>query len=399
MNASVMSVAVDSAGNIVFGGLFQGTLAFPAPGTQCEGVCGFVTKVDPSGAFLWGHTYVGHSAGLEGVYLAIGPDDEVVVTGDFAGSTDFGDGPILASDGREVYLVKYAAAGALQWAWHFSGMPKTLIQATDVAVQASGDIVVGGSSPQGLNFGLGMILGGAYLATFDSGGAAKWNKALPETEIFNESGSNHVMGLTPSGDILFAPLLAGDSDFGCGTLAHSSGDPPVALGKFDADGNCVFSEELSGPGLLAARQRDDGIVLAGTNNQQMTVTKLDAAGSQLWTHTYAPTASAGALAVAVDAQTGNIGFTGSAPSGGPLDLGSGMLPGQGNLFAAVLSPAGATLWSARFGDGEPATGSDAAFAPSGLVVGGSYSGTLSFGAPPFQAPGQTGGFIVDFRWQ
>jgi len=105
-DARVLAVAVDSQGNVVLGGTFQGDLRFPTEGPTCRKArtCGFVAELAPDGSVRWMHPYLAaddSAAAVIKLALAIGPADDVVVTGSHAGKVDFGDGAIGAGP-REV---------------------------------------------------------------------------------------------------------------------------------------------------------------------------------------------------------------------------------------------------------------------------------------------------------
>jgi hypothetical protein len=106
MNASVSAgaLALDAAGDIFLTGSFGGQVSFGGPpltaGAGPEAA--FVAKLDPAGGFLWGASYDGTEVLPSG--LAVMPCHAPVVTGTYAGTVDFGNGPIASGPG--VFLAR-----------------------------------------------------------------------------------------------------------------------------------------------------------------------------------------------------------------------------------------------------------------------------------------------------
>ncbi len=254
-----------------------------------------------------------------------------------------------------------------------------------------------------------MQLPGAFVATFDPAGAIVWSKHFSNTTATGGSVLDRTVSLSPQGDIVWTPEAPSTNDpidFGCGPLAMMP-DWTTLLVKLGADGHCVFSNWL-GVSYLAAIGVDpsDGSIAVGgmaheaapSSGYDIALMKFDAAGNVLWRKQFGTSGMEGASAIAVDPATGNLAITGSlVPGGGAIDFGLGALQPPGAVYAAVFTGAGAPVWAARFGDGSPAQGNDLVFAPNGLVIGGGYSGLLTFDGHPLQAAGTTNGFVTDLR--
>ncbi len=397
LNANVASVAVDSAGNIVFAGLFNGVLAFPSPGATCVKSCGFIAKLDPSGHLLWTHSYLGNDQlEIDHITIAIGPHDEVVVGGEFLGMADFGAG-LVGAGPQEAFLVAYDAVGTRRWSWHFTG--SGLIIGADVAVGSEGDIVMVGMSGEYIDFGLGNLAGGAFVVKFDEGGVAKWNRSFPRTHYNDQPGDNRAVALTPVGDIVFETTLdlTQEVDFGCGMVPLSNLSPMVLV-RLDADGVCKFSQPLQMLASDAVRVAHDGSVLVGGMSDgamlphggyDSVFRRFNEQGTLLVDKTFGDTAAQSFNSLAIDRQSGNVALVGY--NAGALDFGGG--PVAAGSFTVVLTPNGEQV-----GPSLAVGGGDVEFAPNGIVVGGIFTGTAHFGGAPVQAEGMTAGFIGDFRW-
>ncbi|WAS91684.1 hypothetical protein [Nannocystis punicea] len=107
-----MSIASDSTGNLAL--LAEAT----APVDFGDGLLGgknsaHVVEYSPSGALLWHHFYNSTKSGLYARHLAVGPDDHVVVVGEFDSTVDFGGGPELGAN--KAYVLKLDPAGEFVW--------------------------------------------------------------------------------------------------------------------------------------------------------------------------------------------------------------------------------------------------------------------------------------------
>ncbi len=108
-----------------------------------------------------------------------------------------------------------------------------------VAVDGSGNIVVGGYSSEAINFGCGVLSTAAgedpVLFKLDPAGNCLWSKAFKVTTV---GVSNEVFGLAVdgAGNIYALVTFYGAVDLGGGVLT-SAGQSDIAVAKFDASGN------------------------------------------------------------------------------------------------------------------------------------------------------------------
>jgi len=101
-----LNIASDAAGNnysIGLGGadLMFGTDVIPGNGAQDV----FVTAYDSAGAPRWARMFGGATQD-RGYGVAVAPDGPVYVSGRFAGTADFGSGPVTSAGGDDIFLVK-----------------------------------------------------------------------------------------------------------------------------------------------------------------------------------------------------------------------------------------------------------------------------------------------------
>lgn len=135
-----------------------------------------------------------------------------------------------------------------------------------------------------------------------------------------------------------------------------------------------------------------------TNNQEMFIVKHDASGGYLWSRQFASSDGNRASAVAIDSSN-NIVVVGTFS--GTIDFGAGALnsAGSSDIFVAKFSPSGALLWAKRFG-GSAADVCNAVALDAGnnILLTGSYGylGTaIDFGGGALPLSGGTFAFQTD----
>lgn len=142
-SASGLGVATDSEGNVFFSGVFQETLNFNSTTlTSAGGVDSYFGKLDSNGNLIWLKQIAG--AGWNYAYaLETDASGDVVVTGSFDGSTDFGGESVSSIRLEDFYVAKYASAdGSLSWV--STGGSTNGDQAKDISIGNNGDIYVVG---------------------------------------------------------------------------------------------------------------------------------------------------------------------------------------------------------------------------------------------------------------
>ncbi len=101
------AIAVDGAGNVLVTGQFSGTVDFGGGALTNAGSRDiFLAKYDAAGAHLFSQRF-GDTDFDSGAAIAVDGAGNVLVTGSFEGTVDFGGGA-LTSAGNDIFLAKYA---------------------------------------------------------------------------------------------------------------------------------------------------------------------------------------------------------------------------------------------------------------------------------------------------
>ncbi|MBI4704160.1 MAG: SUMF1/EgtB/PvdO family nonheme iron enzyme, partial [Deltaproteobacteria bacterium] len=346
-------IAADGAGNVVVTGWFQGTTDFGGgPLTSAGGDDIFVAKLDKDGKHLWSKRF-GDGIDQEGVGVAVDGAGSVVVTGYFAGAVDFGGGPLSSAGGWDIFLAKYDKDGKHLWSKRFGGGVDDF--GSDVGTDGAGNVLLTGYFQGTADFGGGPLpsagLKDVFLAKYDTNGQHLWSKRFGDGS--DQQGNDVV--IDGAGNALLTGWFQGTADFGGGPLA-SAGLDDVFLAKYD--------KALPSAGL-----------------KDLFLAKYDTNGQHLWSKRFGDGSDQLGLGITVDA-AGNVLVTGMFK--GTTDFGGGPLAaGSWDIFVAKYDKDGKHQWSKRFGDGDEQVAFDIATDGSGnALVAGDFLGTVDFGGGP-----------------
>ncbi len=219
---SLSGVAVDAAGNVTVAGSTRATI----PGQSSAGEHdGFVRRYDPAGNELWTRQFGTHEDDFA-VALAIGPGDDVVVTGGTTGS--FAGAPPPGS--FDVFVRRFDAIGSLLWARQFGSVADDYGLA--VTVDAAGNAFVAGCTGGALSGQVSSGLTDAFVRKYDQRGAEIWMHQFGTAGMDDAEG----IALDPAGNVSVAGRLDG-------TLPPQppSGGPDIYASELDPTGRELWT--------------------------------------------------------------------------------------------------------------------------------------------------------------
>ena len=350
----VAAVTVDADGNIVVTGEFWGTGNFggdPLTSVSNTVDC-FVAKYSSTGTHLWSRRLGGtYPDGCSGV--AVDADRNIVVTGVFRGSVDFGGGPLTSTalGNQDTFVAKYDRLGTYQWARNFPSNADD--RGKSVAVDGSGNVIVTGGFQGRINYGGGDVWSaGSYdvgVVKLTPAGTHVWSRR------FGGVSDDEGMAVTVdgNGDVLMTGYFRDTMTMGATTLT-STGFADVFLAKLtNADGTPRWAKSFGGS---AGDDAANGIAVSGDNNIALT-------GYFKW----------------------------SANFGGNTLTSAGLE----DIFTAQYTGDGAHLWSKRFGGVQDEKGTGLAVDEgNNVLVTGWFRGTTSFDDTTFTSAGSVDGFLV-----
>jgi uncharacterized protein (AIM24 family) len=366
---------------------------------------------------IWSQNF-GDSAGQYGLGLAVDGSGNVILTGFFEGTVDFGGGPLTAGSvgiDSDIYLAKFDASGNHIWSQRFGDTDHYWDGAMGVAVGVSGNATITGFFENTVNFGGGVLTsaGGGndiFVAKFDANGGHIWSRRFGDTD--DESG--YGVAADGSGNDIVTGSFQDTVDFGGGTLTSAGGDD-IFVAKFDASGNHIWSQRFgdgsrqlgqevavdgSGnvivTGEFAGAVNFGGGVLTSAGGSDIFVAKFDASGNHIWSDRFGDTSSDVGYSVTVDGG-GNVVATGHFA--GTVNFGGGPLTSAGSIdiFVAKFDAGGNHIWSQHFGDADGQLGRSVAVDGSGnVIITGELWGTADFGGGAITSAGGTDIFLAKF---
>ncbi len=255
---TVHSVATDTSGNVIVVGSFLGTVDVGGgPFVSAGEEDGFVVKLDPAGNHLWSKHIAG-SFEQQADSVATDASGNVYVGGRlYAVSVDFGGGPINGG----TFVVKYDAAGNHLWSKPYSTEIKAM------AVDSSENVILTGEFPGTVDFGGGPLVSGGgediYIAKLDAAGNHVWSERYGG--IGDQISSGAAIGTDDN--IVILGDFENSVDFGGGTLV-SAGTVDIFVAKLDAAGNHLWSKRFGDGagqrGIAVARDVTDNLLITGS---------------------------------------------------------------------------------------------------------------------------------------
>jgi len=395
------AIAVDSAGAVFVTGHYFGTMDFGTGVLWAGGTSGaFLAKLDATGEAEWARSF-GTSSTL-GHDVAVSGSGDVVLTGTFSGSVDFG-GAVLDGDYESFFVAKLDSAGNHLWSLTPGDEVEPFAHA--VAIEDNGNVVIGGSLRGTLNFGGGPLDSvsnyDVFVAKLDAFGSHLWSKRFGDDD---KSQFLYQLAVDGSGNVLVLGSFAGTLDLGGVPLQAGASGFDTFLAKLDDAGNHLWSRRLDGgPTYHLAVDASGAVILAGTfvdpvdfgggplssaGGSDIFVARLDPSGGHVWSERFGDSKAQGVTNVTIAAQ-GRLVLVGSF--GGTLDFGGGALAAleqdSKSMFLAKLDGDGDALWSRAFAANLPAgslsglaTGADGS-----VLTTGDFYGTVDFGGGPLQA--------------
>ncbi|MCW5804125.1 MAG: hypothetical protein KIT31_17260 [Deltaproteobacteria bacterium] len=413
-------LAIDSAGDIIAVGFFTATVEFGTTTLTSAGSSDiYVVKLAAAtGSVLWAKQFGGVN-GEAANRVALDASDNIYVFGSISGPVDFGAGPVPYSGFSDCLLLKLSSSGAFEWARTFGGVG--VDNAFDVA--ARGDVVaVTGGFRNTMTIDTTTLtsagLSDAYVAVFGFDGTARWAKGMGAGSL----DLGLAVAIDASGDVIVGGRFTNTVDFGGGPLT-SAGNFDAFLARYaGATGAHLFSRRFGSTGAdqvaVVRVDSNNQIYIVGAftgtvdfggatpltattsslNATDIFVAKYSLAGAHLWSRAFGGSDDELANAATVNA-SGDIAivgsFCGTISFGGPSISSASTCPSD-DVFAARLSGAdGSHIASARVGGAANEEGHGVAESADGrFYVTGQFEGFADFGREAFTSRGGLDAFVL-----
>jgi len=237
-------VAVAANGDIFITGQFQGTVDFGGGPLGSAGSSDiFIAKYTATGAYVWAKR-IGGIGSEYGYGIAVDNSGDVIIIGRFSGTLDLGGGAVTCAGGYDSFIAKYSGAnGGYQWSRVFGSTGYDY--ANGVAVDGSGNVLVTGQFQGTVNFGGSALMSAGSYDIFTakySGltGSHVWSKRFGSTSSDYGNG----IAIDEVGNVIMTGAFYGTVDFGGGPLVSSGLD--VVVAKYTSSGSHMWSKKFGG---------------------------------------------------------------------------------------------------------------------------------------------------------
>ena len=218
-NDTGMAVSTDSSGNVVIAGSFENAVDFGGGALTSAGMRDvFVAKYSSTGQHLWSKRF-GGTGDEVGYGLAVDSAGDVVVSGKFQGSVSFGGATLTSAGGDDIFLAKLSGAtGAHSWSKSFGSTSGDV--SLGVAVDANKNIAMTGYFTGSVDFGGGALSSSGldvFVAKYNSAGTYMWSRRYGafDTQIGNS------VAMAATGEVSVTGYFATTIDFGTGLLTSA----------------------------------------------------------------------------------------------------------------------------------------------------------------------------------
>ena len=265
------AVGVDGAGNVLVAGGFYGTVNFGGGALTSAGSEDIVLlKYNSSGGFVWSKRIGGAGDEMTMSLSADRTTGEFVAAGYFVGAVNFGGGTLTSAGANDIFVARYDASGAHEWSrrWGSSADDK----AFSCDLDGLSNVVITGMFNNSVDFGGGTIsnAGGAgssdiFLVKLSPAGGHVWSKGFGSSLMANQYG--YGVAFDASGSVLLTGAIVNLNapytiDFGGGPIT-GDGYSNTFIAKFGSDGSHKWSKRYLGGG---GHTMGLGIASDGSNN-------------------------------------------------------------------------------------------------------------------------------------
>ena len=336
-----LAVAVSTSGDVIVAGYFEGTVNFGGGNLESSGLADvFLVEFSGGGVHKWSQRF-GDASDQIAQSVAVDGSDNVVLTGRFRGAVNFGGGNLTSAGDFDVFVCEFDVTGIHQWSQSFGDAAYQA--AWSVAVDVPGNVVITGEFGGTINFGGAPLTSAgswdAFVARFNAAGVHQWSQRFGDATL-QQGGS---VAIDASGNSIVTGYFYGTVNFGGGDLT-SVGPTDIFVVKFNSAGVHQWSKSFGGAdnqaGVSVAADATDNVIIAGVTlpafDFDISLIKLNPAGVPRWTSNFGGALDQYATSVTTD-DMGDIIIAGYFA--GTVDFGGGLLTSAGStdVFIAKFS--------------------------------------------------------------
>ncbi len=261
-----LSVAVDASNNIYVSGRFEGSVNFGTAVTSAGLSDGFVLKLAADGQFGWVRRFGGTN--IDSVPTVAVRGDVVVGAGMHIGDFMIDTTTVTGAGGFDIFLVSMArSTGTPNWGKSYGGTDTDL--PGGVVIDSAGNIVITGNFSGSANYG-GPALqsaGGSDALLFKVSGS---NGAHLFSKGFGGANPDHAVSaaIDASNAIFIVGDFRDTVNFGCtaALTAGQTGSADVFLVKLTQAGACTWAKSFGGAGLGSLPRYGNSVAVNATGD-------------------------------------------------------------------------------------------------------------------------------------
>lgn len=264
-NPDNAQLAVDPSGNVFIAGCFNGTLTVgPVPLVSAGDTDLFLAKLGPDGQPLWSKQYgdAGYQCypGSGEVFVSADASGNVVFTGRFMNTADFGGGSVTDKGKGDVFITKVDAQGAVLWSQIHGDAAFQYVRA--VTTDHADNLLVTGTNMGAIAMGGEVLQPGIFVIKLDPAGAHLWSRGF-EAPL----GGYMALAVSPSNDVFTAGSLSGATHFDQVLIPGAGDGTDIYLAKLGVlDGAPLWSRAIGSKGQASHPSLAGGarVVITGT---------------------------------------------------------------------------------------------------------------------------------------
>jgi hypothetical protein len=158
------AVQINPAGNLVLTGLYTSAIDFGDSAPPTSGYQPFLVELSPGGDFVASSEYGGGAGDAYGSALGVAPAGDAILAGVLSGAVTLEAGPLVGAGSEDIFVARYGADHQPLWSHRFGDEASQLVRG--VAVDRSSATLLTGTFAGTLDFGVGPLKGSANPTMF-----------------------------------------------------------------------------------------------------------------------------------------------------------------------------------------------------------------------------------------
>ena len=215
-----LRIEVDAGDNVFLTGVYGAAIDFGAGPLTHNGVSDvFLAKLNPAGSHIWSQGW-GSVDDEQARALVLDATPAVYLAGQFENTVSFGGAGLVSAGDQDIFIAAYDSSGAHQWSRRSGNTAADFVE--DATIDNNGNVVVTGGFLISADFGGGALTSNGdadvFLARYDPTGTYLWSQKWGgPAEDYGSS-----ITIDSRGNITMLGVMGGGGvDFGDGVLPHA----------------------------------------------------------------------------------------------------------------------------------------------------------------------------------